>query len=993
MKTSILTALVLLPVLSAQAQTTPLWRDINATERNAQTKRTELIMYPTREDALTKAFEQSPFYRSLNGEWDFYYTDDASTIPGDFSGLQWSSITVPGNWEFQGFGVPVYINIRYEFAPDDPQPPVIPEKVPAGVYRRTFTVPAEWEGRQLYLNLCGAKSGVYVYLNGAEVGYCEDSKDLARFDITSFVRDGENELTVLMHRWSAGSYLECQDFWRVSGFERDVYLSSEKSADYLDFKVVSTLAEDCTTGVFSFEGVQGSSFRLLDKDGSTVLEGGQRVLKAQIPDVRRWTAETPELYTLLVSKDGEYTRFDVGFRRIEIKGNVFYVNGQPIKFKGVNFHEHSQFTGHYLTRAEILANLKVMRQLNVNAIRTCHYPQGRAFYELCDSLGFYVYDEVNIESHGMGYDERSLAKDPAWLAKHLDRTVNMYRRTASYPCVTVLSLGNEAGNGVNFMATYKLLKGYEQGGMNRPVVYERAVAEGNTDFINPMYPDTRWLHNRGEEGTDKPVVLCEYSHAMGNSNGSFDWMWDEFYAYDHLQGGFIWDWIDQGVLEEDEEGRRFWTYGGDYGAYPMFETDWNFNCNGVVGPDIVPHPAGAEIKHVYQDVKVSSDDPASGSFVLTNRFYFKTLEGCVLNWEVTSDGVVTARGSKPLSLAAGQSEPLSVEIPAAAAGESQYITFHVLTLKESELLPEGFEIASDQFLLHKAERNTGLGKPLVFKDKGDRLIARGGGVKLVVSKETGFVRQFRVRFSNLIDKDFGLRPNLWRALTDNDWGNAYANRGGSAFMPDSLVLKDVRIEGNSAVAVYTLSNGCEYTLTYTPDRSGKLLVDLQFHGNPDAYAVEVPRIGVRTRIAKTAFRYFGRGPQENYQDRNSGSFVGLYESDPDKEFVPYVRPQECGHHTGCEWLESGRLRVEGGSGDFEFNLLSVTQENLDSYGADKKEVYKHLNDVQTVPFAELCIDYTATGVAGYDSWGSRPEPLRSLWAGEDYSYSFVLGRR
>ncbi|MCR5245844.1 MAG: beta-galactosidase, partial [Bacteroidales bacterium] len=402
MKTSILTALVLLPAIAAQAQTTPLWRDINATERNAQTKRTELIMYPTSEEALTKPFEQSPFYRSLNGEWDFFYTDDASTIPGDFSGLQWSSITVPGNWEFQGFGVPVYINIRYEFAPDDPQPPVIPEKVPAGVYRRTFTVPAEWEGRQLYLNLCGAKSGVYVYVNGAEVGYCEDSKDLARFDITSFVRDGENELTVLMHRWSAGSYLECQDFWRVSGFERDVYLSSEKSADYLDFKVVSTLAEDCTTGVFSFEGVQGSSFRLLDKDGSTVLEGGQRVLKAQIPDVRRWTAETPELYTLLVSKDGEYTRFDVGFRRIEIKGNVFYVNGQPIKFKGVNFHEHSQFTGHYLTRAEILANLKVMRQLNVNAIRTCHYPQGRAFYELCDSLGFYVYDEVNIESHGMG---------------------------------------------------------------------------------------------------------------------------------------------------------------------------------------------------------------------------------------------------------------------------------------------------------------------------------------------------------------------------------------------------------------------------------------------------------------------------------------------------------------------------------------------------------------------------------------------------------------
>ncbi|MBP5382791.1 MAG: beta-galactosidase, partial [Bacteroidales bacterium] len=381
---------------------------------------------------------------------------------------------------------------------DNPQPPALPEAIPLGIYRRSFSVPADWAGREVFLNLCGAKSGVYVYLNGKEVGYNEDSKDLVRFPLNAFLKEGENELEIRCWRWSTGSWLECQDFWRISGIERDVYLSSEKPLAPEDFRVVSTLDRNCSDGLFTLE-VSASvpvAYKLMDKDGSTVASGTAPIRNLRIPAVRKWSAETPELYTLLLEAEGEYTRFDVGFRRLEIKGNVFYVNGQPVKFKGVNFHEHNEFTGHYLTRAEILEHLRVMRSLNVNAIRTCHYPQQRAFYELCDSLGFYVYDEANVETHAMGYEEKSLAKHPEWYPKHLDRILNMYARTANYPCVTILSLGNEAGNGVNFERAYDVLKALECSGQNRPIVYERPATTAIPTSRTPCMPVQTGCANR-----------------------------------------------------------------------------------------------------------------------------------------------------------------------------------------------------------------------------------------------------------------------------------------------------------------------------------------------------------------------------------------------------------------------------------------------------------------------------------------------------------------
>ena len=516
----------------------PLWQDMQATSLNAETKRTEVIYYANREEALTKGFRDSENYVDLNGIWDFKYFEDYNNLT--MEPASWDRIKVPGNWEIQGYGYAYYTNIQYDFCPENPQPPMLPDSFPAGVYHRTFTVPASWAGREVFLNLCGTKSGTYVYVNGEEVGYGEDSKSLHRYNITKYLKPGENDLRLKIFRYTSASYLEDQDFWRISGIERDVYLSSEKADTGFDFSVISTLDEDLQTGIFKLRMHSKAPvevfYELLDKDGTAVADavfefsGSMATVTDTIPAVRRWSAETPELYTLLLKVNGEYTRFHVGFRRLEVKEvpdtdgrpvHAFLVNGKPVKFKGVNFHEHNPYTGHYTTKQNILEDLLLMRKANINAIRTCHYPQPREFYELCDSLGFYVYDECNIESHGMGYTlDKTLGNKPEWLTKHIDRTLNMYRRTANYPCVTILSLGNEAGNGVNFYETYKLLKSLEKDGQNRPVVYERAMLEYNTDFINPMYPDTKWLKKMGENLSDRPVVLSPWTSCGSSSTAT-----------------------------------------------------------------------------------------------------------------------------------------------------------------------------------------------------------------------------------------------------------------------------------------------------------------------------------------------------------------------------------------------------------------------------------------------------------------------------------------
>ena len=1021
---TILLALAL-PVL-ASAQSLPSWKNMAVTSVGAETRRTEAVWFANRSDALKKGFRQSENYVDLNGTWDFKYFDDYHEMER-YRGTDWDRIRVPGNWEVQGHGVAIYTNIPYDFAPKDPQPPSLPEVFPAAVYHRTFTVPEKWKGRTVYLNLAGIKSGTYVLVNGKEIGYAEDSKSLARFDITKALQEGENDLILRVYRYSTGSYLECQDFWRISGIERDVYLSSEKTPARFDFSVVSTIDPTLTKGIFRLKMRSQApvkvSYELLDRDGETVADavyefrGDLETVTDTIPDVRKWSAETPELYTLLLCADGEYTRFHVGFRRLEISPvkdgerdvKVLLVNGQPVKFKGVNLHEHNPYTGHYVTRENILEDLKLMKLANINAIRTCHYPQPREFYELCDSLGFYVYDEANIESHGMGYKpDRTLGNNADWQAKHIDRILNMYYRTADYPCVTILSLGNEAGNGVNFYEGYRVLKALEKDGQNRPVCYERAEREWNTDMLVPQYPGAEWFQRMGEKESGRPVVPSEYAHAMGNSTGSLDLQWDQIYAHTHLQGGFIWDWVDQGLYDPE----KGWTYGGDYGVDAP--SDANFLCNGLVNPDRDPHPGYYEVKHVYQDIAISAVAPEEGRFSITNRFYFKDLTDYLVRWRIERDGKTVKKGKLTFSTPAQGTEEFTVELPKRKMKkEGEYrIFFETETARALPLVGKGTIIAADEILL----KDTGTRKIYKVRRKAEveeneaeiRLsIGRG---ELVFDKAEGIVKRYTYGHSDLFDPDFGLRPNFWRGPTDNDYGNNQPYRAYAWKEASQAFKAEVRVEDGSIHAVYALPGGCAMAVDYTLLSGGLLQVSAAFQGAGNK-PVDIPRIGFRFRVKGNDFQYFGRGPVENYRDRNSGTFKSLFTTTASREFYPYVRPQETGHHTETEWLSMKAFTVVGDT-PFEFNALRHSVEDLDSEEsgqpfqwtnfdtppihdeADAQKYHKrhqtHLSDVPERDFTEICIDGAASGVGGYDSWGSRPEPSRTVWSTDSLDFGFTL---
>ncbi|MBR4741066.1 MAG: beta-galactosidase, partial [Bacteroidales bacterium] len=965
----------------------PYWQDVQTTSVNAQTQRTEVIYYANREDALHKGFRESENYRSLNGVWDFKYFDDhrvMEAVPGVMEGKpvigQWDKIQVPGNWEVQGYGIPIYTNIQYDFMPVNPQPPQLPEAIPAGLYHRTFTVPAQWKGREVFLNLCGTKSGTYVYVNGQEVGYSEDSKNLARYRITDLVQDGENELVLRIYRYTAASYVEDQDFWRLSGEERDVYLSSEIKDTGFDFSVVSTLTPDLKTGIFKLRMHTAEptvvSYELLDKDGTTVADavfdfnGRMVTVTDSIQNVRKWSAETPELYTLLLNVNGEYTRFHVGFRRLEVKeipdqvGNdgtsrlvhAFFVNGQPVKFKGVNIHEHNPYTGHYVTKENLLEDLLLMKKANINAIRTSHYPQGREFYELCDSLGFYVYDEANIETHGMGYERsHTLGNKPEWLAKHMDRTLNMYRRTANYPCVTILSLGNEAGNGVNFYETYKALKALEKDGQNRPVIYERAEFEFNTDFINPMYPDTRWLKKMGETYSARPIVLCEYTHAMGNSNGSMDLMWDQFYAHMHLQGGFIWDWVDQGLSDKD----RVWTYGGDYGE--NMPSDGNFCCNGIVNPDRDPHPAFYEVKHLYQNMSVRAVDAPNGVFEIFNRHYFTDLSQYSVKWWVERDGKRPFwwfTHKKRFSTAPQTAEQFTLRLPKMKKPGEYRIFF--------EVLDGDSVVACDEVLIKDTSAKKARSvKGSVDYTVGDtQIVVRSQNAELVFDKVSGFIKSWKVNGADVVDPQEGLRPNFWRSPVDNDYGSMEPQKSQAYYSPGQPDVVDVKKEGETVVISVT-GKGVRAKENYTvyPDGSLKIDVSTQAVAGPKNpwQRVFIPRLGFRFYVPGDTFRYFGRGPVENYWDRHSGTFKRIWSSSALAEYYPYVRPQESGHHTDVNWLEVDGLTVISNQ-PFEFNVVG---KGVKADGPELEKPQTHISDIVELGRSQVSIDYKMTGVGGY----------------------------
>ncbi len=1091
-------SVVFTPRAQAADPLLPYWKNVQVVQVNKEPARSAFMTYADRAEALTGRYEKSTYYRLLNGTWKFFYVDSEAQLPAGVTDAAtsvdgWHDIRVPGNWEIQGHGVAIYTNHGYEFRPRNPQPPTLPAANPVGVYRRDMEIPVEWMERDIYLHLAGAKSGVYVYINGTEVGYSEDSKNPAEFLINSYVKPGKNVLTLKIYRWSTGSYLECQDFWRISGIERDAFLYSQPRAAVRDFRVKSTLDDSYRHGIFvlhtdlrnrrAVPAELSMTYELLDADGKTVaaetraerlLAGEECTLtfENRLETVRAWSAELPYLYKLVMTlrEDGrvsEVIPFNVGFRRFEIKpiaqtaGNgqsyvCFFVNGQPIKFKGVNIHEHNPETGHYVPEELMRRDLELMKQHNLNAVRLAHYPQDRRFYELCDEYGLYVYDEANIESHGMYYNLRkggTLGNNPEWLGAHMDRVINMFERNKNHPSVTIWSLGNEAGNGYNFYQAYLWLKAADKELMDRPVNYERAQWEWNTDMYVPQYPDAKWLETIGQSGSDRPVVPSEYAHAMGNSTGNIWGQWQAIYQYPNLQGAFIWDWVDQGISRTDDQGRHYFAYGGDYGVDAP--SDGNFLCNGLVNPDRSPHPAMQEVKYVHQNVGFEALDARAGRFRITNRFYFTNLRQYRLRYTVSANGKTLRSKTFTLDLEPQASVEYTVPIDGlrAEAGVEYFVNFSVTTTQPEPLLPVGHEIAYDQFLLPiHADRVAyqSHGPELYASEEEGRLRVQSSKVSFVFDKQKGLVTSYRVDGMEFFPNGFGVQPNFWRAPTDNDYGNGAPLRlqVWKESSRDFLVTDaELAREGNAVLlrVTYLLAAGNLYHMTYKIHPDGVVHVRSHFTSidmiaeehelsestrtatfspgreaaRKAAAAIEVPRIGVRFRLPATmkSVRYFGRGPQENYIDRNHGATVGLYETTADRMYYPYVRPQENGHRSDTRWLSLsglGRGLVVVADETIGFNALRQCVEDFDSEearhcpyqwsnfsqaeidGRDESKARNvlrrqhHIHDVPVRDYVEVCVDMKQQGVGGYDSWSARPEPEHQLPANRDYTWGFTL---
>lgn len=1059
-----------LSVTAQNEPSKPYWQDIQVVAVNKEYPRTSFMTYDNRKDALTTKFESSKYYQLLNGTWKFYFVNAYKELPNQITDpttdtASWKEIQVPGNWEVQGYGTAIYTNTGYEFKAKNPQPPLLPEANPVGVYRRDIDIPTDWDGRDIYLHVAGAKSGMYVYVNGQEVGYSEDSKSPAEFLINQYVKPGKNLLTLKIFRWSTGSFLECQDFWRLSGIERDVFLYSQPQAALKDFRVKSTLDDTYKEGIFalgtdlrnrrSIATNLSLIYELLDATGRVIATeektvsvpaGEVRTLsfEKRVPSIQTWTSEEPNLYKLLMTvKEGdkvnEIIPFNVGFRRIEIKQTdqlaesgkpytLLFINGQPLKLKGVNIHEHDPKTGHYVTEELMRRDFELMKQNNLNTVRLCHYPQSRRFYELCDEYGLYVYDEANIESHAMFYDLRkggSLGNNPEWLVPHMDRTINMFERNKNYPSLTFWSLGNEAGNGYNFYQTYLWMKKADKELMNRPVNYERAQWEWNSDMFVPQYPSAKWLGEIGKSGSDRPVVPSEYAHAMGNSTGNLWGQWKEIYRYPNLQGGYIWDWVDQGLLETDENGREYWTYGGDYGVDAP--SDGNFLCNGLVNPDRTPHPAMAEVKYVHQNVSFEASDLAQGKFLVKNRFYFTNLKKYLISYTLKENDKTVRGGKVSLDIEPQGSKEFVIPVSGLKAkpGTEYFVNFVVTAVEPEILIPAGHDIASEQFRLpiEPTEKAHNISGPtLKIETLGENLIATSSKVTFAFDKKSGLVTSYKVNGTQYFKDGFGLQPNFWRAPNDNDYGNGGPKRQQiwkQSSKNFQVTHATINMEGKDAVITvdYLLTAGNRYLITYRIHPSGVVKVSTQF---TSAKQPEVPRIGVRFRLPAemNQVTYFGRGPQENYIDRNAGTFIGLYQTTADQMYYNYVRPQENGHHTDTRWISLSPKRGKGltivADSTFGFNALRNSIEDFDSEETiarprqwnnfSPKEIANHneesaknvlrrmthVNDITPRDFVEVCVDMKQQGLAGYDSWGARIEPEYTLPANREYHWGFTL---
>ena len=1008
---------VLLASVSAFGAVDPAWRNSTVNQVNREARRAAFFAFESADKAQANDKSQSKRFLSMEGKWRFNFVKDHNLAPKDFflpafDDSKWVDFPVPGLFEIEGYGDKIYKNVGYSWGTTfNSNPPFIDETNNyTGSYRREFDLPLNWEGEDVYFHVGSATSNLTLWVNGKYVGYSEDSKVAAEFNITKYLKKGKNLIAMQVMRWCDGSYLEDQDFWRFTGIAREVYLYARPkqhiedifiTQDYLNGKGILDVNVKAPKGTVVETSLQ-------DDNGNEV----------SLESVKPWSAEIPQLYNLFITlKKGnkvlEVVKQRVGFRHIEIKGGQLLVNGQPILIKGADRHELDPDGGYIVSMERMVQDIRIMKQLNINAVRTCHYPDDPRWYDLCDEYGIYLTAESNLESHGMGYGDGTLAKRADFEKAHIERQEGNVHSFKNHPSIIVWSLGNEAGYGPNFEKCYDWIKSVD----NRPVQYEQAGHWGKTDIFCPMYMGYEDCEKYAKTDNPRPLIQCEYAHAMGNSIGGFKEYWDIIRKYPKYQGGFIWDFVDQGLRDKSPiTGKEIFTYGGDYGRYPA--SDYNFNCNGIIAPDRRLNPHAYEVQYYYQNVWISDKGFKDGRIEIYNENFFKSLDDLELEWFVGGAGNSHHSGNRPDGMTFGhggkmdisgiapqQRKVVTIEAMQKTItrvmghhGDQELFVSFLLKAKDDKqpFVSKGQVVARQQFVLNpyqfpviKAEQSKVDNEETISYVK-----LSAAGTSLTIGKQSGMIDYLDVDGQPMLVNRQSITPEFWRAPTDNDYG-AWLQQRFAPWKNPQRKVKSVTVRDNSVVAEIDMPDvKCQLTMTYTLQADGSVVVRQQLNPQGDVNHQWLFRYGMQLQMPKQydSVKYYGRGPHENYCDRNSSEFLGTYNNKVADEYYPYIRPQESGNHTDVRWFQvtDGQRGLQFSSNaPIECSALPYLVEDLDA-GAFKDHRWgQHSGDLIERPLTQVHIQQKQMGLGCVNSWGARPLPAYMLPLG-DYDFTFVI---
>ncbi len=1012
----------------ALAQSESRWQNVNINQQNREPRRANFFAFENLEKAQSFDKKKSANYLSMEGMWKFNFVKDHNKRPANFFALkyddsQWKDFPVPGLFELNGYGDATYKNIGYAWATQfDPNPPYISElNNYTGSYRRTFELPKNWKGKDVYFHVGSATSNLTLWVNGKYVGYSEDSKVAAEFNISKYLKPGKNLIAMQVMRWCDGSYFEDQDFWRLTGIAREVYLYARPKQHAADIRLNAALENNYQDGVLNYKvslkgGKTDVAITLCDKDGKQIAQatGAQGIIK--VPKVNAWTAETPYLYKAYITlknKQGaaEVIPQKVGFRNVEIKNAQLLVNGQPVLVKGADRHEMDPDGGYVVSLERMIQDIKIMKQLNINAVRTSHYPFDPRWYDLCDEYGIYITAEANLESHGMGYDEKSLAKFPEYLVPHIERNEGNVKPLINHPSVIVWSLGNEGGYGINFEKAYDWVKACDK---TRPAQYERGGYDSKTDIYCPMYIGYEESENYCKSNGTKPYIQCEYAHAMGNSEGGFKEYWDLIRKYPKYQGGYIWDFVDQGLRDKSPiTGKEIFTYGGDYGRYPA--SDYNFNCNGIIAPNRRLNPHAYEIQYVLQNVWIKDFDAENGSFNVYNENFFKNIDDLSLTATLFANGVKLTtiaipdtKGIAPQVTKLVKSEALKSAIEKAEAEhatEEITINFAFASDGSQPLVDKGQVMARQQIVLNgyefdKVDAPANTGSKIEVEETNSYVKVSAERMSVTIGKKTGMIDYLDVDGEPMLKFRESMTPEFWRAPTDNDYGASLQKKMRVWKNPQMNLKSFDKSESKDSVVLTANFEmpevKAELMLRYRINAAGEVTVTEKMTTDKEAKVADLFRYGMQLQMPASfsKLEYYGRGPEENYIDRHSSSFIGKYEANVKDEYYPYVRPQESGNHTDIRYFSifnptTGKGITFEGYAPMECSAIPYLVEDLDA-GIEKEHAWgQHSGDLVEKGLVQLHIQQRQFGLGCIDSWGSSPmEKYRMHY--QDRCFSFVI---